>query len=85
MIIGLVVAVMPFLGFPSSWDATIYIILGLLIIAIAYRLVPAVKTDEKDRSMPFTDNKGSHTKTDVVAQSKPLSDVQESITNDHAL
>ncbi len=30
-ILGLLVTIMPFLGFPNSWDKIIYIVLGLLI------------------------------------------------------
>ncbi|MBX4209106.1 hypothetical protein KW799_00180 [Candidatus Parcubacteria bacterium] len=34
--LGLLVIVVRFLGFPSSWDAAIYSALGLLVIAFAY-------------------------------------------------
>lgn len=31
---GAVVAILPFLGFPSSWDHAIFFILGLFVIAL---------------------------------------------------
>ena len=34
MLIGAIVAILPFLGFPNSWDAVLFFILGAIIIAI---------------------------------------------------
>ena len=34
MFAGVLVAIMPFLGFPNSWDAIIFLILGVLIIGL---------------------------------------------------
>jgi len=38
VVLGIVVAVMPFLGFPGSWKIIIYIVLGLAIAALALLL-----------------------------------------------
>jgi hypothetical protein len=38
MIFGAIVAALPFLGFPSLWDTALYVIVGLFIIVMAYRL-----------------------------------------------
>ncbi len=34
MIAGLLVGILPFLGFPNSWDAIIFVALGVCIIAL---------------------------------------------------
>lgn len=34
LLCGVLVAIMPFLGFPNSWDTVIFFVLGLCIIAL---------------------------------------------------
>lgn len=34
MLCGVLVAILPFLGFPNSWDAVIFVVLGVIIIAL---------------------------------------------------
>lgn len=34
MLIGAIVAVLPFLGFPNSWDSVLYFLLGVIIIGL---------------------------------------------------
>ena len=34
MLVGAIVAVLPFIGLPNSWDAVIFFILGIIIIAL---------------------------------------------------
>ncbi|MBM3260884.1 hypothetical protein FJY93_00525 [Candidatus Kaiserbacteria bacterium] len=34
MLVGAIVAILPFLGFPSSWDSVLYFILGVIVIAL---------------------------------------------------
>ena len=47
MVFGVWVAVLPFLGFPLSWEKFLACLSGLLIIVLAYRLKPenAAKND----------------------------------------
>lgn len=37
--LGIVVALVPFLGFPSSWKSVIFAILGLAIAGLSYRIL----------------------------------------------
>ncbi len=34
MLAGVLVALLPFLGFPSSWDTVIFFILGVVVIGL---------------------------------------------------
>jgi uncharacterized membrane protein len=34
MLVGALVAILPFLGFPNSWDTIFFVILGVLVIAL---------------------------------------------------
>lgn len=34
MFAGVLVALMPFLGFPNSWDAIVFLVLGIIIIGL---------------------------------------------------
>ncbi len=34
MLCGALVAILPFLGFPNSWDAVILLILGVIVISL---------------------------------------------------
>ncbi len=36
--LGVVVAIIPYLGFPSSWKNVIFLVLGVAIAAVAFRL-----------------------------------------------
>ena len=38
IILGIVVTVVPFLGFPSSWKTVIFAVLGVAIAAFGYRM-----------------------------------------------
>lgn len=35
IIIGILIALMPFLGFPSSWKDAFYVLAGLAVVALA--------------------------------------------------
>lgn len=59
MIFGVIVAALPFLGFPSSWDTVIYIVVGILIIFLSYRILPDGKPQSPD-AMPFVEHKNDH-------------------------
>lgn len=52
LIIGLWVLVLPFLGFPSSWRAILYVITGISLIYLAYLFY----LEAKSRLMKINDN-----------------------------
>ncbi len=61
MLFGLLVAVLPFLGFPSNWNEIFYVVIGLLVVVVAYRLAPKPKADSKTnlQSLPFTEHQNN--------------------------
>jgi len=51
MLAGAFVAILPFLGFPNSWDSVILFVLGALIIALGIvvrRRAPRRSVQERD-------------------------------------
>ncbi|MEK7501731.1 MAG: hypothetical protein AAB629_02285 [Patescibacteria group bacterium] len=62
MILGALIIALPFLGFPSSLDTVIYIIVGIIIIAISYRLNSGkvMKEEEKSPAMPYVEHKSNN-------------------------
>ena len=50
MVFGALVILMPFLGFPSGWDKFFFIVIGILVIGVAYKLAakPVVKEADKE-------------------------------------
>lgn len=58
MVTGVIVIILPFSGFPSSWNTSVSVILGLLIITIAYNLnsekSPKISAPSH---MPFVEHK----------------------------
>lgn len=34
MLVGALIALLPFLGFPNSWDTVLFFILGVIVIAL---------------------------------------------------
>jgi len=55
MLLGALVAIFLFLGFPQTFDKVIAVFLGLLIIVVAYRL-PVVTIDRKS-GIPYAEHK----------------------------
>lgn len=54
MIMGFLVIILPFLGFPASWDKIIFIIIALVIVWIAYNLPVEYKNNKDTRkSLPY--------------------------------
>jgi len=41
--LGIIVAVLPFLGFPSSWKNVMFLIFGVSIAALAFRIYTATR------------------------------------------
>lgn len=56
IIFGVVLAALPFLGFPSAWDTIFGIVLGFLVIVTAYSL-PGNKSGIDGDSLPFAEHK----------------------------
>ncbi len=51
MLCGALVAILPFLGFPNTWDSVILFILGVLIISfgiVVRRRTPRASVSERD-------------------------------------
>jgi hypothetical protein len=51
MMFGALVAILPFLGFPNSWDTVMFVILGACIVALGIvvrRRTPRQNTRERD-------------------------------------
>jgi hypothetical protein len=60
IILGILIGLLPFLGFNSTWDTVISVFTGMLIIILAYRLSPITKDsvkDNKEKNLPFVENK----------------------------
>jgi hypothetical protein len=59
MLIGVIVVIVPFLGFPSSWQRFFEIVCGILVIGIAYSMAPKIKpVDSAD--LPFSEHKSDN-------------------------
>lgn len=63
IILGFLVASMPFLGFPSSWKMVFYVLLGLGIVAFAFFLrkellehVPRFGSNGEKKTDAYTEN-----------------------------
>ena len=60
MVLGALVFVSPFLGFPSAWDMWFIAILGVLIVIVAYLIrpdsAPAVP-GSTDSAVPYVESK----------------------------
>lgn len=57
MILGAITAVLPFVGFPSNWQALIFAAIGILMILIAYNIKPSVDMNKGLSEMPYEENK----------------------------
>lgn len=69
MLLGALIIILPFLGFPSSWDTAIMVLIGVLIIILAYNIKPLIidnsKNDIKrvysegklETNLPFVDHR----------------------------
>ena len=72
MLTGAFVALLPFLGFPASWDTVFFFLAGLLVIGLGilvrYRLGYADETEHWKHKSTYTENQpaqagGSHAET----------------------
>lgn len=51
MLSGVLVAILPFLGFPNSWDSVMFVILGVIMVSLGVvvrRRAPRRGTDSRD-------------------------------------
>ncbi len=58
---GALVAILPFLGFPNTWDAVIFVVLGALVVALGIvvrRRAP--RRPVHDRDSIFVENSPRH-------------------------
>ena len=61
-VIGLLIMLLPYSGFPSSWRTFMFFIIGLCTLYIAYLFYIQVKKNtpkEENHSQTFVDNIGS--------------------------
>lgn len=61
-VLGLWIAVLPFLGFPNTWRKVLFVITGFCVMYLAYLFYLEVKirlVKEIERSKTFVDNIGS--------------------------
>jgi hypothetical protein len=62
LILGLWIAMLPFLGFPDTWRKIFFVLTGLAIMYLAYLFYLEVKarlSDEMNHHKTFVDNIGS--------------------------
>lgn len=63
IILGVLVAVMPYLGFPLSWRKGFFLVAGIAIAITAYRMgreLKALRAEEEDLLTSFKDNLNEH-------------------------
>ena len=67
MLSGALVAILPFLGFPNSWDSVMFVILGACIVALGIvvrRRTPSPHAKDRDahfvEHMPERSGQASH-------------------------
>ena len=59
LIVGIWVAILPFLGFPNTWRSVLFVITGIMLVYLAYlfRLEAKVRIAKVDtRAKSFVDN-----------------------------
>lgn len=55
-ILGVWVAILPFLGFPTSWKQVLFVLSGLTLIGFSYCIEESKNRPKKEASDVFTDN-----------------------------
>ena len=69
VLLGLVVAAMPFLGFPHAWEDAVFITSGVLIVALSLlnlwqRKILKKLSDHAERADTFTENANAQFSTE---------------------
>ncbi|MEK7581915.1 MAG: hypothetical protein AAB488_01130 [Patescibacteria group bacterium] len=88
--LGLLVAILPFLGFPSAWKPVIYFISGLLIAVNSYQLskhkmMRSRRAERKHReniAMPVGENSSVVSENTKMFQAPDIVSPANSITQD---
>jgi hypothetical protein len=62
ILLGVWIIVLPFLGFPESWRTILFMITGLYLIIVAYRL--QAESRKSTAEVPFVEHKATD---DIVA------------------
>lgn len=77
--LGILVAVVPFLGFPSSWKQWIFAFLGASITAVAYRQLVALRPNTHEfEAEPEADDKAREVdETESTETETPISAYEE--------
>ena len=73
ILLGVVIIVLPFLGFPSGWDTIISVCAGLIIIAVAYTLAPRQYPKSADQHLPYAEHKNQAPVQPVTLQTPGVS------------
>ena len=63
IILGVLVAAMPYLGFPTSWRKGFFLIAGIAIVICGYKIskeIKSLKTDSENSLTTFKDNLDEH-------------------------
>ncbi len=66
MLVSVIVAIVQLLGFPYAWSKFFTFVGGMLILAIAYKMAPRVKTIDAS-SLPYVE----HKREEVAAITNP--------------
>ena len=71
--LGVLVVLLPFLGFPQSWDNFFYVVSGLVIIGMAYLLKVngKQKTSSDESSAPVSPEKSSFSNNEQQPNTTP--------------
>ncbi|MDE2038218.1 MAG: hypothetical protein KGI69_03300 [Patescibacteria group bacterium] len=56
MLLGVWVLVLPFLGFPGSWERFLGFVTGLVIIAVAYLMKPPAAAGKTGPDRPYEEH-----------------------------
>ena len=73
MLLGVCIVLLPFLGFPLFWDKIFYVIAGVLIVGIAYK-IPSQKIFEITNSNKDNLNAVKDFEISKTAESLPFVD-----------
>jgi hypothetical protein len=78
MLLGVLIIILPFLGFTSFWDMIINVVAGVVIIGIAYRMAPA------NMIMPTRKSEKSDNSENISQNTKNISDAGKfvNVSND---
>ncbi|MFA6459171.1 MAG: hypothetical protein WCV79_02110 [Candidatus Paceibacterota bacterium] len=84
IIFGVFIMVVPFLGFPTEWNKIFYIVVGLLIIIVSYRMAPnsQQKNPASPVSLPYSEH---HNRTEDTRSEGDKQTSSENISSNTSL